>query len=66
MAKPKKTHFKVEDILQLFKEKLNITPGRSGIYFYIQKHGFPSSTGWGNPRQWEAAKVEKWFKERTQ
>jgi predicted DNA-binding transcriptional regulator AlpA len=53
---------RIETILVLFKKYLEINISRSNVYFYIRYKGFPASTGFGCPRQWDSVKVEKWFK----
>lgn len=51
----------IDDLRALFKTYLNISIKRSSVYFYIREKGFPESTGWGCPRQWDGTKVKAWF-----
>ena len=57
---PKK-YLTINDIIKLFKTRWGLTLGRTAIYFYIHKKGFPQNTGRGNPRLWEKAKVDSFF-----
>ena len=51
----------IDEIRGLFRAHWGLSLKRSSVYFYIQKHGFPPSTGHGCPRIWERDKVNAFF-----
>lgn len=53
----------IDEILPLFKSAFGIEMLPQNLYYYINKRGFPRSTGWGNPRKFFRAEVLNWFKE---
>ena len=59
--KKDKEYITIDTIRSLFKKHWGSTLSRSSIYFYINKHGFPPSTGHGRPRLWEKEKVKLFF-----
>lgn len=60
--KKDKEYLTIDDIKVLFKKNWGLkTFGRTAVYVYITKHGFPENTGRGRPRVWEKEKVLSWF-----
>ena len=55
-------YLSLDDIVALFTKHWDITIKRPSVYFYINKKGFPPSTGRGRPRKWRKAEVDAWFK----
>lgn len=61
MLRKSPEYLNIDEIRTLFKDRLNVQTGRTGIYHYVKKFNFPENTGWGRPRCWEKEKVLAWF-----
>ena len=55
----------IDEIIKLFKRYLGISIPKSSVYYYMHKHGFPSTTGWGRPSRWLKKPVLEWFKKQN-
>ena len=55
----------IDEILTLFKKHFGIEMTPQNLYFYINKKGFPKSSGFGRPRKFFRAEVAQWFEEQA-